>query len=84
MSSTVMRSGFIGLQIHSIGKNEQPGSRVYWKNIRILTSDLKPSPMDPDVLVRNFLPNQLSAAEQKARLVAALGWQDDQRLAACA
>jgi hypothetical protein len=58
-------SGFIGLQVHSLGKNEQPGSRVYWKNLRILTTEVRSSPMDPAVLVRNYLPNQLSLAEQQ-------------------
>ncbi len=32
--------GFIALQVHSIGKEEQVGKTIEWKNIRILTSDL--------------------------------------------
>ncbi|MEX0313540.1 MAG: DUF1080 domain-containing protein [Allomuricauda sp.] len=33
-------SGFIGLQVHSIGKNQKEGTQIKWKNIRILTEDV--------------------------------------------
>lgn len=33
-------SGFIGLQVHSIGENEEEGHEVMWKNVKILTKDL--------------------------------------------
>lgn len=34
-------SGFIGLQVHSIGEKQEAGTEIRWKNIRILTEDLK-------------------------------------------
>ncbi|HYC70787.1 MAG TPA: DUF1080 domain-containing protein [Opitutaceae bacterium] len=62
------RAGFIALQVHSIGRNDEPGKRILWRNIRIQTKDLKPSP--PDALfVRNNVPNTLTDAEK------AQGWK---------
>lgn len=48
-------SGFIGLQVHGIGNPDWAGRRVYWKNIRIQTRKLKPSPTQgiPVVHLRN-------------------------------
>lgn len=44
-------SGFIGLQVHSIGKDKKAGTEIIWKNIKILTDDLqkysKKSPLTP-------------------------------------
>ncbi len=34
-------SGFIALQVHSIGKAEQEGKSIAWKNIRICTTDVE-------------------------------------------
>lgn len=34
------REGFIALQVHSIGKEEEPGKQIMWKNIRIQTDSL--------------------------------------------
>jgi hypothetical protein len=34
-------TGFIALQVHQIGKPEQEGATVQWKNIRICTTDLQ-------------------------------------------
>lgn len=56
-------SGFIALQVHSIGKDDQPGKQIKWKNIRIQTQGLKPSKTD-DIFVVNMIPNNLSAAEK--------------------
>lgn len=56
--------GFIALQVHAIGKNDEPGKQIRWKNIRIQTSNLKPTPSD-HVFVANFIPNNLSEAEIK-------------------
>ncbi len=33
-------SGFIALQVHSIGKDQKPGMQVAWRNIKILTENL--------------------------------------------
>jgi hypothetical protein len=55
--------GFIGLQVHSVSGAEAAGRRIIWRNLRIQTTDLKPSPPDR-VFVRNFLPNNLSDDER--------------------
>lgn len=51
-------SGFIGLQVHSIGDNEKEGTTVSWKNIKILTEKLdqysKNTPLKP-VITKNKL-----------------------------
>lgn len=59
----VTLSGFIALQVHSIGKDEQPGKQIRWRNVRIQTKNLKPSPPD-NVFVMNFIPNHLSEKEK--------------------
>lgn len=56
-------SGFIALQVHSIGKNEQPGKQIRWRNIRIQTENLKPSKND-HIFVVNLVPNNLSSQEK--------------------
>ncbi|MBS1543885.1 MAG: DUF1080 domain-containing protein, partial [Bacteroidetes bacterium] len=57
-------SGFIGLQVHSIYKPEDVGKKTYWKNIRIQTEGLQPSPPS-DIRVVNEVPNYLSQAEER-------------------
>ncbi len=32
--------GFIGLQVHSIGQNQEEGTEIRWKNIKILTENI--------------------------------------------
>jgi hypothetical protein len=57
--------GFIALQVHSIGKDESKvGHQIKWKNIRIKTDNLKPSPSE-EIYVVNLLPNNLSEAEKE-------------------
>lgn len=56
--------GFIALQVHSVGKPEEAGKQIRWRNIRIQTTDLKPTPLD-EVFVVNLLKNNLSAQEKK-------------------
>lgn len=56
--------GFIALQVHSIGKNDTPGKQIRWRNIRISTENLKPSPYD-NIHVANFVANNLSPQEKK-------------------
>ena len=58
-------TGFIALQVHGIGKNkEKEGQQIKWKNIRIKTTNLKPSPAE-GIYVVNLLPNNLSEAEKE-------------------
>lgn len=56
--------GFIALQVHAIGKEEEAGKTIRWRNIRIQTENLKPTPPD-NIFVVNLLPNQLSEQEKK-------------------
>jgi hypothetical protein len=56
--------GFIALQVHSIGKKEEEGRQIRWRNIRIQTGNLKPSPYN-SLFVVNLLPNQISEAEKR-------------------
>ena len=58
-------SGFIALQVHSIGNADQEGKTVAWRNIRILTDDLERyrSPEDTTVTQINQVANNISARE---------------------
>lgn len=60
--------GFIALQVHSIGKPEDAGRTIRWRNIRIQTENLKPSPPD-GIFVVNLLPNVISEQEKKNGVV---------------
>ena len=58
-------TGFIALQVHGIGKDkEKVGHQIKWRNIRIKTENLKPSPAE-GIYVVNLLPNNLSDAEKE-------------------
>lgn len=58
-------TGLIALQVHGIGNNkEKEGQQIKWKNIRIKTTNLKPSPSE-GIYVVNLLPNNLSDAEKE-------------------
>ncbi|MEO5996361.1 MAG: DUF1080 domain-containing protein [Chitinophagaceae bacterium] len=56
--------GFIALQVHAIGKESEVGRTIRWRNIRIQTENLNPSPYD-EVFVVNMLPNNLSEQEKR-------------------
>ena len=61
-------SGFIGLQVHSVGnKTERIGSQIKWKNIRIATSnfDAVRFAQDPNVPEASFLVNKLTGSEKR-------------------
>ncbi|TZF84944.1 DUF1080 domain-containing protein [Pedobacter sp. BS3] len=60
---TITHSGFIALQVHAIGKNDVPGKQIRWRNIRIQTTNLKPSKPD-NIYVVNLVPNNLSEQEK--------------------
>ncbi len=55
--------GFIALQVHSIGKKEQEGMQVRWRNLRIKTTGLQAEKFT-DQFVVNLVPNNLSDAEK--------------------
>jgi len=60
----VTPKGFIALQVHSIGKKEDAGRGISWRNIRIQTENLKASLLQ-GVFIVNTIPNNLSDAEKK-------------------
>jgi hypothetical protein len=55
--------GFFGLQVHGIGKQEEPGKQVKWRNLRIQTAGLVPTPTGK-IRVVNLIPNDLSDVEK--------------------
>ncbi|HEY8934316.1 MAG TPA: DUF1080 domain-containing protein [Cyclobacteriaceae bacterium] len=55
--------GLLALQVHAIGKPDEAEKHVWFKNIRIKTENLQPSPVD-NIFVLNLLPNSLTAQEQ--------------------
>ncbi len=61
---TLDKTGFIGLQVHSINKKELEGKKVYFKNIMIQTENLKPQAFPKGIYTVNFTPNSLSAYEK--------------------
>jgi hypothetical protein len=64
-------SGFIALQVHSIGSEEQVGKTVSWRDIRILTENLDQykTPDNSNVKQINQVANTVSDIE------AAEGWE---------
>ncbi len=65
-------SGFIALQVHSIGKDSsRTGLEVKWKNIRIITKNLDKykTPYEPIIPQVSFLINKLTDREK------AEGWR---------
>jgi len=62
---TIDAKGFIGLQVHGIRTADHAGKKVCFKNVRIKTTGLVPTPFPPNVYVSNFVPNSLTAYEKK-------------------
>lgn len=64
-------SGFISLQVHSIGKASEEGKTVSWRNIRICTTDVEKymTPESNEAPEVNAIPNTISPREAKA------GWK---------
>jgi len=69
MVDTLDQSGFIGLQVHAIQSPEAAGKKVFFKNIRIQTENLKPKSFPKEVYTLNYKPNSLSSDELKS------GWK---------
>jgi len=61
---TIDRIGFIGLQVHSIPA-QLDGKKVYFKNVKIKTTDLKTKGFPKDVYIVNLKPNEVADAEKK-------------------
>ena len=62
---TLDARGFIGLQVHSISP-DLDGKKVYFKNIKIQTNNLKPKAFPKDNYVVNLQQNKLSQSEQNS------------------
>ncbi|MGB3775176.1 MAG: DUF1080 domain-containing protein, partial [Leeuwenhoekiella sp.] len=58
------KEGFIALQVHAIGNDEKAGKQIMWKNVRIITDDLKEHNMKSDAPVFST-KNQLTSAEKE-------------------
>ena len=56
-------SGFIGLQVHSIGDPADEGNKTYFRNIRIQTENLNAKPFEKDLFVVNTGLNELTPYE---------------------
>jgi len=64
ISDNMTPRGFIALQVHSVQSAEEAGRKVRWRNIRIKTDNLTPSPAD-QLYVANFVPNTVTEQERK-------------------
>ncbi len=62
---TVDATGFIGLQVHGIHDEKLAGKKVYFKNIRIQTENLKQQDFPAGIYTVNLSPNDLSAYEKQ-------------------
>ena len=69
LADTLDEKGFIGLQVHAVGKEELAGKKVYFKNIRIKTTGLEQLPFPKGIYVVNNIPNTLTDYEKSS------GWQ---------
>jgi len=58
-------SGFIALQVHSISNEKQIGKKIWWKNIRIKTTDVALTDFPKNIYVVNNIPNTLTNYEKK-------------------
>jgi hypothetical protein len=61
---SMTRKGFIALQVHQVADAAHAGEQIRFKNIRIKTTGLKPSPAD-QIFVVNLIPNTLSQQEKQ-------------------
>lgn len=63
------KTGFIGLQVHSIRNAEDEGNKSYFKNVKIKTTNLDPKPFDKSIFVVNNRLNELTDYEKNT------GWK---------
>ncbi|MGS2739517.1 3-keto-disaccharide hydrolase [Sinomicrobium sp. M5D2P17] len=58
------REGFIALQVHSIGKGDEPGKQIMWKDVKILTDSLQKYNKESNAPVFHT-KNRLTQAEKE-------------------
>lgn len=61
---TIDQQGHIALQVHSI-PDHLHGAKVYFKNIKLTTQNIQPTPFPENIYTVNLTPNNLAAVEQK-------------------
>ncbi|GAA4320898.1 DUF1080 domain-containing protein [Mucilaginibacter gynuensis] len=61
---TVDAKGFLGLQVHGINSQEQADKKVWFKNIQIKTTNLKPTPFEKGIYVVDLVPNHINTYEK--------------------
>lgn len=64
--SITSNEGLIALQVHSISKSQDTGIKIYWKNIRVQTKNIKPLEFPKGIYVANLVPNKLTEYEVKS------------------
>jgi Domain of Unknown Function (DUF1080) len=69
LADTVDKKGFIALQVHAVSKPEFAGEKVYFKNIRINTTNIKTTAFPAGLYVVNNIPNSLNTYEKNS------GWR---------
>lgn len=69
IDTLLANQGIIALQVHSIGRPEQAGKKIFFRNIKIKTSGIKPSDTKADIFQVNLEPNTISPFEKK------MGWK---------
>jgi hypothetical protein len=62
---TLDRSGFIGLQVHGKDNAGSVGKSIWFKNIKIKTANLVPTPFPAGIYVVNLQSNSLSNYEKQ-------------------
>jgi Domain of Unknown Function (DUF1080) len=62
---TIDQKGFIALQVHQIGDESEVNKKIYFKNIRIKTSNIQPALFPAGVYVVDFVPNHLTNYEKQ-------------------
>lgn len=65
VDSLSVNEGIIALQVHAIGKPQDAGVKIYWKNIRLQTKNIKELPFPKGVYVAGLIPNKLAPYEQE-------------------
>jgi hypothetical protein len=66
---TIDQKGFIALQVHQVGSEDEANKKTFFKNIRIKTTGLQPTPFPPGVFVVDYVPNHLTNYEKQT------GWK---------